>query len=221
MSLDLSPLWLSLRVSVIATAAAGVLGTVCAYIMSRKKRKLGFLWEGIFTLPLVLPPTVVGFFLILFLGRNGLLGKWLYESGIQIIFTWQSAIISAFVVAFPLMYRAAKGGFLQVDPDLIRAAKSLGMSPFGVFFRIAAPLAKPGIISGLVLSFARALGEFGATMMIAGNIPKKTQTIPTAIYFSVAAGDMRSATVWVIIITLVSFISLGLLGHFSGEEGRR
>ncbi len=160
--------------------------------------------EGIFISPLVLPPTVVGFLLLLLFGRNGAIGQLLLKFDLTIIFTWQAAVITATFVSFPLMYKTALGAFEQIDANLINAARTLGASEWTVFWRIMLPLAWPGILAGTLLAFARALGEFGATLMLAGNIPGQTQTIPMAIYFAVEAGDMRQAGIWVLIILSLS-----------------
>ena len=155
----------------------------CLLYTSYKGKWRGLI-DSIFTLPLVLPPTVLGFFLLLICGKNGTVGKLFALMGKNIIFTWSATVIAAIVVAFPMMYRSARSAFEQIDTNLIAAAKTLGLSNWKIFYKIAIPLAWPGIIGGVVLSFARALGEFGATMMIAGNIPGKTQTMPLAIYLS-------------------------------------
>ncbi len=175
-------------------------------LLTRIKAKA--LIEGIFLAPLVLPPTVVGFLLLLLLGRNGPIGQFLLQFELTVIFTWQAAVITATLVSFPLMYKTALGAFEQIDANLLNAARTLGASEWRVFLRIMLPLAWPGILAGTVLAFARALGEFGATLMLAGNIPGQTQTIPMAIYFAVESGDMRLAAIWVGIILC---ISLGVL----------
>jgi len=160
--------------------------------------------DTIFSLPLVLPPTVLGFFLLVLLGRNGPIGILLARLGLKgVIFTWKATVIAAAVVAFPLMYRSARGAFRQVDQELIWAARTLGMSEQRIFFRIMIPEAWPGLMAGLALSFSRSLGEFGATLMIAGNIPGKTQTMPMAIYFATVGGNMQTAWIWVGIIVII------------------
>ncbi|PSN76377.1 molybdate ABC transporter permease subunit, partial [filamentous cyanobacterium CCP4] len=160
--------------------------------------------EAVLVAPLVLPPTVVGFLLLLLLGRNGPLGASLTSLGLNLVFTWYGAVIAATVVAFPLMYRTALGAFEQIDPALIQVARTLGAREGRIFWRILLPLSVPGLLAGLTLAFARALGEFGATLMVAGNIPGRTQTMPMAIYFAVEAGAMQEAWVWVAIILTVS-----------------
>ena len=179
-----------------------------------------FLIEGIFIAPLVLPPTVVGFLLLLLFGRNGAIGQFLLKFDLTIIFTWQAAVITATVVSFPLMYKTALGAFEQIDANLINAARTLGASEWTVFWRIMLPLAWPGIIAGTILAFARALGEFGATLMLAGNIPGQTQTIPMAIYFAVEAGDMGQAAIWVLIILSLSVTMLTAVNFWTDLQKR-
>ena len=204
MEFDLSPLWISLKSSAIATFFTFFLGIAAARWMLSTRIKGKALIEGIFISPLVLPPTVVGFLLLLLFGRNGAIGQLLLKFDLTIIFTWQAAVITATVVSFPLMYKTALGAFEQIDANLLNAARTLGASEWEVFWRIMLPLAWPGIVAGTILAFARALGEFGATLMLAGNIPGQTQTIPMAIYFAVEAGDMRQAAIWVLIILSIS-----------------
>jgi molybdate transport system permease protein len=178
--------------------------------------------EGILISPLILPPTVVGFLLLLLFGKNGPLGQLLEHFNISIVFTWYAAAIAAAIVSFPLMYKTALGAFEQVDTNLEQAARTLGASENSVFWRIVFPLALPGILAGTVLSFARSLGEFGATLMLAGNIPGETQTIPMAIYFAVEAGAMQEAWMWTLIILGFRYWALWLLisGSGLGEEGK-
>ena len=204
MEFDFSPLWISLKSSAIATFITFFMGIAAARWMLSTRIRGKALIEGIFISPLVLPPTVVGFLLLLLFGRNGAIGQFLLQFDLTIIFTWQAAAITATVVSFPLMYKTALGAFEQIDANLLNAARTLGASEWQVFWRIMLPLAWPGILAGTVLAFARALGEFGATLMLAGNIPGQTQTIPMAIYFAVEAGDMRQAAIWVLIILSLS-----------------
>ena len=182
-----------------------------------KGRGRGFI-DGIFTLPLILPPTVIGFFLLLLCGKNGFVGKIFMSFNKNIIFSWSATVIAATVVAFPMMYRTCRSAFEQIDKNMISAARTLGLSETKIFFKIAIPLAWPGIIGGLVLSFARALGEFGATLMIAGNIPGRTQTMPVAIFFAVEGGDMNKAMLWVLIIVAISFIMIFLLNYWCDTQ---
>ena len=204
MEFDFSPLWISLKSSAIATFITFFMGIVAARWMLSTRIRGKALIEGIFISPLVLPPTVVGFLLLLLFGRNGAIGQFLLQFDLTIIFTWQAAAITATVVSFPLIYKTALGAFEQIDANLLNAARTLGASEWQVFWRIMLPLAWPGILAGTILAFARALGEFGATLMLAGNIPGQTQTIPMAIYFAVEAGDMRQAAIWVLIILSLS-----------------
>jgi molybdate transport system permease protein len=204
MEFDFSPLWISLKSSAIATFITFFMGIGAARWMVSTRIRGKVLIEGIFISPLVLPPTVVGFLLLLLFGRNGAIGQFLLQFDLTIIFTWQAAAITATVVSFPLMYKTALGAFEQIDANLLNAARTLGASEWQVFWRIMLPLAWPGILAGTILAFARALGEFGATLMLAGNIPGQTQTIPMAIYFAVEAGDMRQAAIWVLIILSLS-----------------
>ena len=217
MAFDLSPLFLSLKIALVAIVIVFVLGLLAARLCMKAKGHLTWLLDVLFTLPLVLPPTVVGFILLVLLGKNGWVGKILMSFNISIIFTPGAAILAAVVVAFPLMYRAAKGAFEQVDEEILWAARTLGLSEFKIFIKILIPEAWPGIMSGLILAFARALGEFGATLMIAGNIPKVTQTIPLAIYFATANGKIGLATIWTIIITLISCVMLWAMNRYNME----
>ncbi|MGP1594241.1 MAG: molybdate ABC transporter permease subunit [Treponema sp.] len=215
---DYTPLFISLRAAVLASAIVFVLGTAAARLCLTLQKKLLAVLDVIFTLPLVLPPTVLGFFLLVLFGRNSVLGKVFAKAGISLIFSWQATVIASVVVAFPLMYKAAKGAFEQVNADYVWAARTLGMSETAIFLRIMLPEAWPGILAGLALSFARSLGEFGATLMIAGNIPGRTQTIPMAIYFATSGGDMHTAWIWVGIITIVSCAALFIMNMLSKEK---
>ncbi|MDB9378829.1 molybdate ABC transporter permease subunit [Nodularia sphaerocarpa] len=202
--MDLSPLWISLKTSLLATFITFFLGIWSAYWMLGYRGKAKSLIEGIFVAPLILPPTVVGFLLLLFFGRNGPVGKLMQPLDFSIVFTWYGAAIAATVVAFPIMYKTALGAFEQIDGNLLRVARTLGASESTIFWRISLPLAFPGIVAATSLAFARALGEFGATLMLAGNIPGQTQTIPMAIYFAVEAGAMNEAWFWAIAIMSIS-----------------
>lgn len=215
MSNTISPLIISLKTAFTATIIASILGIILGYIMSNFNGKSKGLIDGILTLPLILPPTVVGFFLLLIFGKNGPIGKLFLMFDTSIIFSWSATVIAASIVSFPMMYRTCRSAFEQIDYNIILAAKTLGFSEFRIFYKLAIPLAFPGIIGGLVLSFARAMGEFGATLMLAGNIPGKTQTMPLAIFFAVEGGDMTAAYIWVIIIVSISLISILLLNYWS------
>lgn len=216
--MDFSPLWISLKTAFLATIITSIIGIFLSYKMANYKgRGRGFI-DGIFTLPLILPPTVIGFFLLLICGKNGLVGKFFMNFNKNIIFSWSATVIAATVVAFPMMYRTCRSAFEQIDKNMISAARTLGLSETKIFFKIVIPLAWPGIIGGLVLSFARALGEFGATLMIAGNIPGRTQTMPVAIFFAVESGDMNKAMLWVLIIISISFIMIFLLNYWCDTQ---
>lgn len=205
---DLSPLWISLKVSLFATIITLQLGTLVAYKMYRYRGKARSLIEGILIAPLILPPTVVGFVLLILLGKNGVLGQILTQWNLRFVFTWYAAVLAAVVVSFPLMYRSALGAFEPIEALILDAAKIDGASEIDVFWYIALPLASRGIVAGTVLTFARALGEFGATLMIAGNIPGQTQTMPMAIYFAVEAGAIQEGWFWAVIIILISLVGI-------------
>ncbi|MCJ2541903.1 molybdate ABC transporter permease subunit [Thermostichus vulcanus] len=205
---NLSPLWISLRIAGLATAITFVLGTLAAYGMLHYRGRWRSLIEAVLIAPLVLPPTVVGFALLLVFGRRTILGQLLASLDLSVIFTWYAGVITAVVVALPLMYRTALGSFQQIDPTLLAAARTLGASGVRVFGQVLLPLALPGILAGVTLSFARALGEFGATLMLAGNIPGRTQTLSMAIFFAVQAGDMRGAALG---SALILMLSLGVV----------
>ncbi len=218
MPLDLSPLWISLKTSLLATFITFFLGIAAAYWMLGYRGKGKSLIEGIFIAPLILPPTVVGFLLLLFFGKNGPVGKLMQTFDFTIVFTWYGAAIAATVVSFPLMYKTALGAFEQIDGNLLRVARTLGATERTIFWRISLPLALPGILAATTLAFARALGEFGATLMLAGNIPGQTQTIPMAIYFAVEAGAMDEAWFWAIAIMVISLS--GIIGVNFWQEVR-
>ena len=205
----LTPIWLSLKIASIAGVVVILTGTLVGRLLARKDFKGKAIMETILMLPMVLPPTVIGFFLIVIFGRNSPAGQaieWVFKQ--PIMFTWWAAVIAAAVVAFPLMYQSAKSGFQGVELEIEEAARMDGASEWKVFLFISIPLASRALISGSILSLARALGEFGATLMFAGNIPGVTQTIPTAIYIAIDSGNMKMAWLWVISIVIISFIML-------------
>ncbi len=216
---DLSPLWISLETSAAATALAFLSGISAAHAMSGWRGRLRGLVDGVLILPLVLPPTVVGFFLLLVFGRTSMIGQALETIGIEVVFSWPATVMAAAVVAFPLMYRTALGAFEQVNPNFLAAARTLGAGRWRTFHSVLVPLAWPGIMAGTVLAFARALGEFGATLMLAGNIPGRTQTMPIAIFFAAEAGDLRRAMLWVALTVGMSLASIGAL-HYWGTADR-
>lgn len=215
MGIDVSPILISLKTALVATIITFFIGIFTAQIMTNYNGKLKGIIDAIFTLPLVLPPTVVGFFLLLLFGKNGPFGKALQQIGVQLIFSWPATVIAAVVVAFPLMYKTTRSAFEQIDTNIINAARTLGLCEWSIFWRIIVPIAWPGIAAATILAFARALGEFGATLMIAGNIPGKTQTIPIAIFFAAEGGEMTQALMWVIIIMSISFIVIVLMNYWS------
>ncbi|MDR3362926.1 MAG: molybdate ABC transporter permease subunit [Desulfovibrio sp.] len=198
-----SPLTLSLRVAGLATFFSFVAAMSMAWLLARRKGPLPTFLDAACTLPLVLPPTVLGYYLILLVGRRGVIGQWLNEVGITLIFSWQGAVIAATVVVFPLLYKSARAALEQVNPHLENAARTLGASEWRVFVSVSLPLAWKGIFAGLMLAFARGMGEFGATLMIAGNIPGKTQTLALAIYDAFQAGNDLLAARLVILTSLV------------------
>jgi len=216
---NLFPLWLSLRTASISTVVVFIAGIAIAYLMARRTFFGKNALEAFFLLPLVLPPTVVGFGLLYLFGKNGVIGRLLtYLFDFQIVFTWYGALIAAIVVSFPLMYQSAAAAFGQYDKNIENAAFTMGKSRWHVFWTISFPLAWPGLLAGVVLAFARGLGEFGATLMLAGYIPNQTDTIPMAIYFAVEAGDMETAKNWVILIVILGFAAIYWLNWWSTKR---
>jgi len=220
MNFDLSPAWISIKITLAATIIVFFLGLSIAWWMARYRGRWKGLLDGILTLPLVLPPTVAGFIILLLIGKQGPVGKFLDLFGANIVFTWYAAVIAAAVVAFPLMYKTSRGAFEQIDPNILNAARTLGASEWKVFWRVSVPLAWPGIAAATALSFARSMGEFGATMMVAGSIPGKTQTIPVAIYFATQGGDMRMAFIWVMIIFAISLSVIVLMNYWNSYQSK-
>ena len=206
------PLIITLKTAAVATVITFLLGIALAYFVSNLRRGKTFL-DAIILLPMVLPPTVVGFFLLLIFGKRSPIGKFLLQFDISLVFTWQAAVIAAVVVSLPLMYRTTRAAFEQLDPNIIYAARTLGVSEWKIFWRILIPNARHGILAGLVLSFTRAMGEFGATIMFAGNVPGKTQTLSTAIYAAVQANDYDLATKWATVLVALSLIFIWLLNN--------
>lgn len=215
------PIILSLKTALLATFAATLAAVPMAWHMRHRKEFGSTVLDCLLILPMVLPPTVLGFILLVLFGRNGFLGKGLYSIGISPVFSWWGTVIAAGVVCFPLVYRTARGAFEQMDVNLIRAARTLGAGEIRIFRTLVLPLVWPGLLGGLILGFSRALGEFGATLMIAGNIPGKTQTLPLAIYFAAESGRMERAVQWVWVMVLLSLGFLLLMNfRLSGEAGR-
>ena len=213
------PVILSIKVASISVVFVFVLGVLSAYVMRTLAIPGKAVLESFFTLPLVLPPVVIGFLLLVLVGNQGPIGIVLKKYfNTQIIFTQSAAVLAGIVVSFPLMYQSTKAAFESVDKTLEDAARTLGSSEWRVFWTVTIPLSWPGLISGLVLSFARTLGEFGATIMIAGNIPGKTQTIPLAIYFATESNDLVTAGMYVIIISIITFSIIFSLNHWKGRK---
>jgi molybdate transport system permease protein len=218
-NMNYSPLILSFKTATISTLIVFIAGVVLARLIGRNSFRGKSIIEAIILLPLVLPPTVVGFGLLYVFGKNGFIGRLLLDwFDFQIVFTWYGVLIAAIVVSFPLMYQSAAAAFQQYDPNIENAAYTMGASKWRVFWTISFPLAWPGLLSGLVLSFARALGEFGATLMISGYIPNVTDTIPLAIYFAVESGNMEAAKFWVIIIVALGFSAILWLNWWSKKN---
>ena len=212
-SLVFTPLLLTLKVALLATLGALVLGVTTAYLVGRERFPARPLADALATLPMVLPPTVLGYYMLVLFGRQGILGRLLIDVfGLTLLFTWQGAVVASSVVAFPLVFTTARAAFDSVDPNLVNAARTLGATRLSLFCRVVLPLAWRGILAGAMLAFARAMGEFGATLMIAGNIPGKTQTLSLAVYDAVMAGRDEQAA---ILVGVVSAVSLSIL-MFSG-----
>jgi len=219
---DYTPFLVSLKVASIATFFVFVSGVMLARVMARREFFGKSIIESVFLLPLVLPPTVVGFGLLYLFGKHGVIGQWLLSAfDVQIVFTWIGAVIASIVVSFPLMYQSASAAFQTLDARLEDVARTMGASEWRVFWTVTFPLVWPGLLSGTVLSFARALGEFGATLMIAGYIPGKTETIPLAIYFAVENGDLNKAGFWTVIIIALGFGCILWLNWWGKRNIRR
>jgi len=217
---DLSPLWISLKVVAVATLLSFGLGLTMAYRMVHTQGRWRSLIDGLCIAPLILPPTVVGFVLLQLLGRRGLVGRLLQQLQVDLIFTWYAGAIAAAVVTFPLMYRTALAAFEQIDGNLLQVARTLGVSEWRIFWHLSLPLALPGILAGTTLAFARGLGEFGATLMLAGNIPGVTTTIPLAIFAAVEAGDTAEAWFWSAVILSISLSAIALTNLWVAQRQR-
>lgn len=218
--MDWSPIFISLKTASLSIVVTFFLGVWTArMVVTARSEKIKMAVDGILTLPMVLPPTVAGFFLLMIFGVKRPLGQmFLQVFGVKIVFSWAATVIAAVVISFPLMYRAARGAFEQVDETLIYAARTLGFSERRIFWQVIMPSAMPGVLSGAILAFARGLGEFGATSMLAGNIAGKTQTLPLAIYSEVAAGKMSQAYKYVWVIVGISFVVVVLMNVLSRKE---
>lgn len=215
------PLLLSLKVAGWATLFSSVLGIGIAFVLSRWHSPFCNLVDSVLTLPMVLPPTVIGYYLLVVFGRRGWLGQWLSSFGIELVFTWQGAVLAATVVAFPLVLKSARAAFEDVDSRLENVGMVLGLGQLEVFFRVSLPLAMRGIMAGVLLAFARALGEFGATLMIAGSIPGRTQTLSISIYEAVQAGNDQLALIMVLITSISCVTVLWLAGLLAPRQQRR
>ena len=216
--MDLSPLWITLKISFTATVIVFFTGLLLAWAVTLSKRGKA-LADAVLSWPLVLPLTVVRFILLILLGANSPVGKLLDKLGGRIVFTWQGAVAAAAVVSFPVMYRGIRGALEQVDPSVIQAARTLGLSEFTILRRIMVPAAFPGITAAAVLSFARSLGEFGATLMVAGNIPGQTRTMSVAVYTAMQSSNRELAYIWVLIIVVYSLVILVVLNSIAGRRG--
>ena len=218
-NLDWSPLFISIKTGIVATIFSFFLGIYAARKVVKTTPGKKAIIDGILTLPMVLPPTVAGFFLLLIFSRRRPFGIFLFEQfGIKVVQTWAGCIIAATVIAFPLMYRNARAAFEQIDVNLIHAARTLGMPEYKIFWKVAVPSAGPGLVAGTILTFARALGEYGATSMLAGNIPGKTGTISQRIAMVIQDGDYMTAGIWVVIIMLVAFVLIVLMNLVTGRN---
>lgn len=216
-TVDLSPLWVTLKTTGTAIVIVVVLGLAAAYFSLKMPERIQDLADSLFTIPMVLPPTVCGFLLLLLLGRNSPVGQWFIDIGFPLVFSWPATVIAATVVAFPLMYRSARGAFEGIDRNMLDAARTLGWSEPKIFVRLMMPLAWSSIAAGTVLAFARALGEFGATLFLAGNYLGVTRTIPIAIYFEWMNGNVEAALFWTCVILIFSFAVILLVNRL----GRR
>ncbi len=220
--IDLHPVLLSVQVALISLGFVFLIGVAAAYVMQKLEFTGKAVLEALFVMPLVLPPVVTGFLLLLLIGKQGPIGLLLGEQfGVQLIFTPYAAILAGTVVSFPLMYQSTKAAFANVDHTLEEAARTLGAGEWRVFLTVTIPLAWQGLLAGLILSFSRALGEFGATIMVAGNIPGKTQTLPLAIYFAAESNNLTLAGIYVLIISLITFSLIFWLNLWSKAKGRK
>lgn len=218
-SLDYSPLWISLKTGLVATVLCFFLGIWAARGVMRMGKRAKAFTDGLLTLPMVLPPTVAGFFLLLIFSLRRPVGTFLYATfSIKVVQSWLGCIVAASVIAFPLMYRNARAAFEQVDIELLYAARTLGMSERRIFWRVALPSAGPGVVSGTILTFARALGEYGATSMLAGNIAGKTGTISQRIAMVIQNGDYLTAGIWVVVIMIISFAIVAAMNLFADAK---
>lgn len=219
--LDWTPFYISLKTGLVATVFCFFFGILAAWQVMKANGKVRAIIDGILTLPLVLPPTVAGFFLLLLFSRRRPFGMFLFDQfGIKVVQTWAGCLIAAAIIAFPLMYRNARAAFEQVDKNLIYAGRTLGMSEFTIFRKVILPNAKPGLAAGTILTFARALGEYGATSMIAGNIPGKTATISQEIAMVLQDGNYEKAMLWSVLVLVVAFVIIVGVNVVTGRSGK-
>jgi len=220
--LDYSPLYISLKTGVAATVLSFFLGIFAAGKSMTAGRRTRAVLDGLLTLPMVLPPTAAGLFLLLVFGRRRPVGMFLYDRlNIKVVQSWAGCVIAATVITFPLMYRSIRTAFEQIDPNLIYAARTLGMSETKIFWQVILPLAKPGLLGGTILTFARAMGEYGATSMLAGNISGKTATVAQRIAMVIQDGDFVTAGIWAVLVALIVFSAVLLLNFATGRKEKR
>lgn len=221
--MDWSPIFISMKTASLSILVTFFIGLIVAWgIVKMKNDKIKIALDSVFTLPLVLPPTVVGFFLLWIFGVRGPIGRFFIDFfAVKIAFSWYATVIAAVVMSFPLMYRSARGAFEQVDTNLLDAGRTLGMSEWKIFWKVLFANALPGIISGGILAYARGLGEFGATAMLAGNIAGQTRTLPMAVYSDVAAGNMGSAFNYVVVIVVIAFIAISIMDYIAIRQERQ
>lgn len=221
--MDWSPIFISMKTASLSILVTFFIGLIVAWgIVKMKNDKIKIALDSVFTLPLVLPPTVVGFFLLWIFGVRGPIGRFFIDFfAVKIAFSWYATVIAAVVMSFPLMYRSARGAFEQVDTNLLEAGRTLGMSEWKIFWKVLFANALPGIISGGILAYARGLGEFGATAMLAGNIAGQTRTLPMAVYSDVAAGNMGSAFNYVVVIVVIAFIAISIMDYIAIRQDRQ
>lgn len=219
-SMDYRPLWVSLKTAGVAMIFIFILGMLAAWRAMHVKSRWKSLFDSVFTIPMVLPPTVCGFILLVVFGKSTAFGSWLIDHGIELVFSWPSAVLAATVVGFPLMYRTVLGAFEALDVQMLDAARTLGWSEGRIFRKLMLPLAWPSIAAGLVLAFARAMGEFGATLFVAGNYPGITQTMPIAIYFAWMGGNSPVAVFWVVVVIIISFVIILIINLYSAHAQR-
>ena len=220
-TIDFSPLFISVKTGVVATVIAFFVGIFCARKVIGMRGRVRAIWDSILTLPLVLPPTVAGFFLLLIFSKRRPFGIFLYEYfGISVVQTWLGCVIASTIVAFPLMYKNARSAFEQINPDIIYAGRTLGLSESKIFWKIMIPVARPGLVSGAMLTFARAMGEYGATSMLAGNIPGKTGTVSQKIAMVMQDGDYETAGMWTIIVIVIS-LAIMIVTNIVYDQGSK